>query len=320
MNKRSTIISLSLAIFVAAFCMYKFVDSGKTNGRIVPTTSTSRNSIPDSPGNTVAVPGKTSPELSCQQKILEKIAGSCDEHCMLEEAERNDPEVVKILQELKNLSSQHMKPITRLGRFQKIFGDNIESDPVKREQMLRDLVKEDSDNAYPIFFLAALIDENENEKRALIKEGLQRKKYESYYVEFRRRLQRATIDRPEIYARGFLSYGQLNLFHINASYLTQADDPYKDLYEQIALKILRPTFEHKGEFGDLLWDREDYVMARSLLEDSDPTENSLHPEYMVEDQIFDRFGPGLFSEECSVRSFMSAREKIKAQLRLITGK
>lgn len=252
--------------------------------------------------------------------VLTRIANRCDEQCLVKEVRKNDPELSAILLELKSRNQKNFKARSRLSRFQQVFVDAIESDPVKREKTLRDLAREDKDNAYPMFFLAALIpDIREQEKKAILEEGLRRKNYESYYTDFRRRLKKATIHRPDAYARSFLFYGDLKYFPMNTSYLWSLEELDPELARRMALKIIKPTLDHKGKYSDLLWDKEDYEMSRYMLGKLDPTEDALHPEYDVGDLVSERYAPGL-SDECSESAFMKGLEKTRLELRELQEK
>lgn len=251
-----------------------------------------------------------SPKKSCVTSTLEKIAGRCNTSCLFEHVRRKDPELVTILRELKTLSKN---PKTKVGKFYSAVYD-VYPDIPSKERALRQLVAEDSDNAYPAFFLGEMIfNYNESEARAVLEQGIRRKIYESYYTHYFRRLKIATIDSLEVYARAIIFNRKLDIHQINTSVLWGINDFDGKLARSVALRILKQTFDLKGEFGDILWNREDYMMSRHMLAEADSTENSLLPEYDVEEKVLERHSPGLI-KECHVNAFIVERRREMALL------
>jgi hypothetical protein len=248
-------------------------------------------------------------QADCSEKILRKIAKDCGTACLFHHVRKKDPELTTMLEELTKLPKN---PRTKIARFFGAYENFVDLE--NQRDLLRKLAKEDRENAYPAFFLATLyLESNPPKARAIIEEALTRKYYESYTTQYLRRLKSATIDRPEVYAEAFVYSRDLPIFNLNTSVLWNFDRFDPELAKKVALKIIEPTLDNNGQYAELLWSREDYLMSRYMLSKVDPTENSLHPEYDVEDSVLERLSPGL-TQKCDESEFIAEREREKLRL------
>lgn len=308
MKRKQRVLLVILIVITASIVLYCLRPEAFVQVKNVKQNNSLPLEKPNSTPERVSAINKTS-KPSCESTTLEKIAGRCHTNCLFEHIRRKDPELVTILMELKTLSKN---PKTKVGKFYSAVFD-VYPDIPSKERALKQLAAEDSDNAYPAFFLGDFMSSyNETEARTILEEGVRRKSYESYFTHYFRRLKMATIDSQEVYARAIIFNRQLDIHQMNTSVLWWLNDFDEKLARSVALRILKPTFDLKGEFGDILWNREDYLMSRQMLALADSTEDSLLPEYDVEEKVLERYSPGLV-EQCHVNAFLDERNR-EAQL------
>lgn len=307
MNKKQKYIAV-LGVCVVSVLIYLFSFQESPEGSFINQVKNIvhlKTESPPAKSSGVDPVAKTPPSYDCPSATLEKIAGNCDSKCLFDHVRKRDPDLVIMMEELKKIPE---KPKTNIGLFYQAFF-NIEADPTAREKILRDLSKKDPDNAYPVFFLADVVTNyREEDAKTIYRLGLKRKNYESYFTNYFRRLKAATIDDRAAYASAFIFNNSLNIHQMNTSILWGLIDLDVKLAKEVALKILGPTIRHNGEFGDILWSREDYLMSRQMLSNADSTEEALLPEFEVEEKVLEKYSPGLL-EKCTENSFLEERER-----------
>lgn len=312
MNKKQRYIVLTVGAISVLFLLYNYHQSPERSllhqAKIKVLAGFGTSTVPSS--QVLDPVNKIPPTVDCPESTLEKIAATCDISCLFQHIQKRDPELVIMMEELRKIPE---KPKTNIGNFYHAFF-NIEADPTAREKSLRELSRKDPDNAYPMFFLGDVVTNyREEDAKAIYREGLLRRKYESYFTQYFRRLKAATIDDRAVYARAFLFNNSLNIHQMNTSVLWSLRDLDEKLAKEVAMKILEPTIRLNGEFADILWNREDYLMSRQMLAAVDSTEESLLPEFEVEEMVLEKYSPGLLNE-CTVNSFLEERERERVRL------
>lgn len=269
---------------------------------ISPLTSTSTTPKP--------VPEKESEYELCVFRILDQIAGKCDDRCLIAHVRKKDPELALELEEIRDPFSDSKRPSrSRIGRLVRSF-NGFYPQPWK---VMEKVAKEDPDNAYPAFYHASLVygfNDNPAAREILI-EALQRKKYINYYTDYFLRLRKATINDPALFARA-MRFNQ-RVFKLNASILWNLETLDNDLYLQLGKRITKPALDADGWNPDVTWSAYDYVMGKHMIEDSDSTEASFMPEYEFDLSDDNNYYPEL-AKDCKAESFYRAMVKIKKQI------